>query len=374
MLLALTALLTSQAHAAACDSKALTKALTEATPGGAAQAFLDLAACDKTAAKANAQAAFAKILPGPSAEKAVIQALDLGLADSVRSWISLMQPDEKSGYINTLGRTCDKAQIPAFFLDTAKNANKSFWEDRYYAGLDECRTADVSALLESLVATVANDQTRYSAILGVYAANQGGKAIPKLSEWLAAEKNAYNASFILQAFQDAAGVGSEAGLDPEAAKAAIAAITTAAPNIPSASAEEARRALLALGDDADADKMVVQRYRDLVQGGTLTWGLYVVKAGTCKKGDVKVEVHSAMIKDAGHTWPDEMATRVQPAVDKIAWSLPKDCTGTPELTLGTSPVKDQAEFDAWLKDRDTETVKKYPDAKIKTYSDAALPL
>jgi hypothetical protein len=370
MIAPLVALLVAPAFAGGCDSKSLTKAVNEATPGGMVDAFMNLVACDKAAAKAAAPAAFAKIIPGPAAEKAVTAALQVGAQPAVRTWITSMTPDEKSAYVNTLGRSCDQPDIAAFFTDTAKNDQEHFWSDRYYAGLDECRTPEAAALLESFLAAPNSDRSRYESLLSAYARNLGGKAIPKLSEWLKAQQDPYVATFLVRGFADAVGVGTTSGADPEAAKAATAAIVELAPGMPAQAIEGARATLQSIGSDAEADNLVVQRYRDRAQAGKLTYGMYVVKAATCKKGDVKVEIHTASVVDAGRTWPDTLASRVQPLVDKISWSLPKDCTGTAELTVPLEPFKSTADFDAWIKEQDKALMKKYPDSKSKVFADA----
>lgn len=358
---------------AGCDPKTLSKAVTDATPGGAAQAFLDLVACDKSAAKIAAPTAFTKILPGPSADKAVTAALQVGAAAAVRSWISAMSPDERSSYINSMGKACTQPEYAVFFLETAKSDPEKFWSERYYAGLDECRTPGVASYLEGLLAAPDTDRVRYESLLGIYASNLRAGAIPRLGEWLKAQQDAYVATSLVGAFPNAAGVGTEAGTDVEVAKSAVAAILAAAPTMPERSIEGARKALQSLGAETEADQVVVNRWRDRLSGGKYSYGYYVVKVATCKK-DTKIEVHSAMVSDAGHTWPDTLLSRVQASIDKIAWSLPKDCTGSPEILLPTEPFKDQAAFDAWVKEQDTALVKKHAGIKPKVYQDATVAI
>jgi hypothetical protein len=127
-------------HAApTCDVKALGKALTEAVPNQAGKAFAELAACDPAAANKAAPEAFKKILAGETGDAAVVVAIGVGAGESVRAWVNVQEPDDRSRTISKLGEKCDQAGVPAFFLDTATTLGEKFWTDRWSRGLDDCR-------------------------------------------------------------------------------------------------------------------------------------------------------------------------------------------------------------------------------------------
>jgi len=80
----------------ACDAKALSKALAEATPAGRAAAYVTLAECDPAAAAKAAPTTFADLLSGPDANKAAASAIGVGAADPVRDWVGRLQSDERA--------------------------------------------------------------------------------------------------------------------------------------------------------------------------------------------------------------------------------------------------------------------------------------
>lgn len=369
-----TALAGSKAPPAAACVAPAQSALAEASPSGVGKAWVELVACDATAAKAAAPEAFKRLIAGSGADAAALEAIKLGLGSVVRDWVPSMQPDERSSFFNTLGEQCAVAEVPAFFAESEQALKEKFWSDRWYAALDACRTPVAVDVLKSGLSSQAQDRSRFKAILETLARNQGEAAIPMLQERAAAEKDPELSAYVVGAFADAAGVGSAGGMNLAAAEAATAAIVALAPTLPEPGVEQARMTLLALGQEAHSDGMAAARYRDVAQAdGSLTYAIYVSKVATCKK-DTRVEVHTAVVNNASRTWPDQLVSRVKPTVDMYSWHLPKDCVGDVVIVGSSTPLKDKAAVDAFFSAQDQEVQKKNPGVKAKVFPEDPIGL
>lgn len=383
MWLALAALaahtLVASGHAAVtCDVKALDKALAEAAPSQAGKGFADLAGCDPAAAKAAAPEAFKKVLAGEAGDAAVVVAVGVGAGESVRAWVNVQEPDDRSRTISKLGEKCDKPGVSGFFLETQKALGAKFWTDRWYRGLDDCRDPAVQDLLRARIADTSGDRALYNGVLEVYARNLGKDAIPALKAAAQAEKDAEVAGFIIDAFTNAAGVGREGGPDQDAVKLAVAAINEVAPVLPEKAIDKARTTLLSLGAEADSDRLAGIRYKSAIQtNGGLLYGVFTTETATCKKGDTKVVLHHAMINEAGRTWPDQVNERIQAAVaGTFDLDLAKSCkgTGVNESATPPAPFKDTAGYQAWVDEMLREFQKKNPTIKAKIVPEDPLTL
>ena len=349
-------------------------ALTEAGPAAAGKAWIELATCDEAAARVAAPTAWTTIIAGSGADAAAVKAIELGFGEAIRAWVLTLQPDEKSAFINTLGEQCSNKAIPPFFVATSTALGDKFWSARWYAGLDACRDPAAVGLLQAGLESQLANTSLYKAVLETLARNLGRQAIPLLEAALKADTDPERASYIVGAFADAAGVGSVAGINHDAAQAAVASISTLAPSLPERAIEQARTTLLALQDELMSDSMAAHRYHSLAQAdGSLQYGLYVTKVATCKK-DSKIEVHTALVTNAGKTWPDDVVDRAQPSVAQFAWHLPKDCIGDVLVVASPAPFKNAAGFEAWVDEQDVELGKQHPGVRAKVFPEPPLPL
>lgn len=368
-------------HAApSCDVKALGKALTEAVPNQAGKAFAELAACDPAAANKAAPEAFKKILAGETGDAAVVVAIGVGAGESVRAWVNVQEPDDRSRTISKLGEKCDQAGVPAFFLDTATTLGEKFWTDRWYRGLDDCHDPKVQDLLRSRITTAGSDRTLFFGVLEVFSRNLGKEAIPTLKAALLEAKDPELATYLVNAMADAAGVGGAAGTDPETLKAAATAINEVAPLLPAKAVDQARTTLLTLGAEADSDRLAVVRYKDAMQAsGGLLYGVVTTEVATCKKGDTRVVIHTAQVNEGGKTWPDQVKDRLADPVTtamKLDLASSGACkgTGTVENVTPSAPFKDAAAYQKWVDDTLVEIQKKHPGIKIKVIPEDPLSL
>jgi hypothetical protein len=308
----------------------------------------------------------------------VIAAIKLGAYPVVRDWFAAQMPDDRAAAIKALGQSCDKTNVPAFFVDTEKTLGPKFWEDRWYRGLVTCRDASVQGLLKGAVEKGSSDHSEFASILEAYSRNLGAGAIPELETLLGNTKDPELATFIVNSFPDAAGVGSVDGANPDAVKQSVAAIMKVAPTLPDLALDQARKTLLALGSEADSDRIAGMRYKAALQpNGGLLYGVFTTEVATCKKGDVKVVTHHATIADTGHTWPDQVGERIDPAVKAgFKLDLAASCKGTGTVTSVTpdAPFKDQAAYQAWVAEQQKDAAKKNPGVKIKDIAENPLNL
>jgi hypothetical protein len=333
------------ASAANCDVKALQASFQAASPSSAGKVFADLAACDAATAKAFAPTAFQKILSGDGGNQAMLAAIAIGADDVVRNWVVNGEPNDRSEAIKTLGASCDKARVPVFFTDTAKNLGDKFWNDGWFSGLGSCRDPGVQELLRNQLSKPTSDRARFYNILSVFSKNLGKNAIPLLKSMIERETDAEISANLISAFADAA------ASDPEAKPLAISTIIELAPKLPTQAVNQARITLLSLGAESESDALAAVRYQSVRQAsGGLMYGMLVVDDATCKKGDRRVEVHAVQVNEAGHTWPDQLAERVKPSAATIETTLASRCkgTGTVRIVVSEEPFANAAAFNAWV--------------------------
>jgi hypothetical protein len=344
--------------------------LTEAGPGSVGKVFAQLAGCDAEAAKREAAAVFAKAIGGPGGDAAAVAAIQLGVGPTLYAWIDAQQPDERSQTIDSLGKACAaEPKVGDFFVAAAAERAARFASDRWYAGLDECRVPAVATWLGEQVKAGHKDRAFYKGMVETAARNLGKDAVPILAERIAGVQPE-EAAFLVAAFADAAGVGTEAGVQTDAAVAAVAAIKGLVPSLPTKALDQARNTLNDLGAEDESDLVAGVRFKDVAQAdGSLHYGAHVAKVGTCKNGDVKIEAHTLVVKAGNNTWPDQVQPRLKATLDKVSWRLPKDCQGEVVVTTSPAPLKDVAAHEAWLSDLDRALQKAHSGVRPKVIAE-----
>ncbi|MCP4807665.1 MAG: hypothetical protein GY913_27235 [Proteobacteria bacterium] len=365
MLLALISTFVSPASAQDCDARQLEKDLVAASPNGMPAAFEALAVCSPDKAKAKASVAFEKTLSGEGGNAMVVNAVKVGAGEEARAWIGSLQSDERSRTIAALGAACGgEDAVAGFLVETGTALGDSFWTDRWYRSLAECRHPDVQAMLTSEVAAKSDDRTRFFGVLEVYSRNLGADAIPVLTALLSEVTDEEELTYVVNSFADAAWVGSLDGQDAETTKLAVAAIVEAAPNLPTRAVEQSRTTLTSLGAQTEADALVAVRYKDVLQDDGLHWGVVVIENAVCKNDKVKVNVHTGQAIQAGSMWPDQVGTPVHAAA-MSTWEYPlaKKCEVTHELWLADTPMAADG-LETWTAERLRDADKAHSDAKI----------
>ncbi len=326
----------STASAQDCNTKALKAGLAESTPTGVPVAFNAMAECDAALAAKSAPQALEKVLPGKEGNEVLVTAVKVGASEPAMSYIKGLQSDERSRAVASLGTACNgNEQVSAFLTSAAESLGDEFWTDRWYRSLTECRNDEVQALLQSEVDKPEHDQTRFFGVVEVYARNLGKDAIPTLKRLLGELQNEEELTYVVNAFADAAQVGSLEGQNAETTQLAVAAIVEMAPALPPKAVEQARTTLLSLGAEAEANSLGGVRYKDRMVDGKLQYGVVVVETATCKKGEQMVGVHLGVLEEGGNAWPDQVAAQVDGASYGWEYNLAADrkCKGTSQNTV-----------------------------------------
>ena len=341
--------------AGAADCKAIIGGLKDASPNDSARLFVELAACDASAARKAAPAVIPGLLGDEGGRNATLVAIKVGASVPARAWIHGLQSDERAPMLRDLGLACtaDNA-VAAFLVETATVLEEDFWAQRWYRSLVECRRPEVQQVLTNHVATAVDgeERERYFAVVSAWAGNLAGEAVPKLERMIAETKDTEAQVRFVQAFTDAAQVGSVKGTDEKVAEAAAEAIMRLSVDLPHKAVDQARITLNALGDEQGADALAKVRFNDLLQeDNSLLYGVVAVETVSCKNGKVKQQVHVAEVTDPGQTWPDQLEDKVNTVI-RHHWklNLAQRCggEGEPKLHLPTTPFKDEAEFKVWV--------------------------
>jgi hypothetical protein len=345
--------LSSMASAADCDAAALATETSEATPIGAARAFVRLANCDAEMANSLAVETFPRLLGGDDASQAAVKAIQIGATEPVAQWMGGLEADERARAVRALGEACNESgEIQDFFVDRAQSLGDQFWSDRWYRALATCRVPAVQGILSAeLEKGLGADRLKFFAVLETYARSAGAEAIPRLSKLAVAESDPEAQANIVSAFADAARVGTPEGIDGSAAGKGAEAIRTVAPELTTKGVEQARMTLLALGDEPGSDDMAAVRYKAVDQGEqNFLWGAVANETATCKNGKVQQRIHVALVNERGNTWPDQLGEKVEAAA-QVNWelNLAEKCKGTGEVKwhLAPAPFPDEASFTTW---------------------------
>jgi hypothetical protein len=370
-------LLIAPAMAQDCDASALEKTLQDATPNSAATTFSALAACDGPRAKKNAPTAFPKMLSGAEANQAVIAAITIDAGDAARAWIGDLQSDERSSAIAALGQACsDNEAVAGWLVQTHQDLGDEFWSQRWYRSLATCRVDGIQALLSAEVDNPSDDRARFTGALEVYARNLGPTAIPRLGALAQELQDPQEIGLVINAFGDAAGLGSLEGAKPETVALAAKTLVEIAPTLPPKIIDQVRSVLIALGAQDASDALAGVRYAELADPkGNLHYGLVAVSTQGCKKGAV-LQVHTAEVVQPGTLWPDQLDGPVRQAIDST-WDMApgKKCTveGDLEIFLTKGPVPDAPAVETFQAET-LETLAKRGIAKTETTSHEPLTL
>lgn len=352
--IAMALIFSNAAHAEDCNSKELTKALTEATPISSAKAFMDLHACDTDAAKKQSGAAFAKIISGSDANEAALIAIQLEEDATIRTWLTTLEPDEKSRAIASFGKACkEDAAVQRFFASTHAELGDKFWEDRWHRGLGDCRTESIQNILIDAVKNtdMKKDQSRFFTVLEIYSRNLGNKAVPTIAALADATDDQEHLTYLVNAMGDAANVGGKEGINPAAAKSAVEALVALGEKLPPRAVEQARKTLNALGAEEEADVFAGHRWRDRKENGLYRYAVTVTESGTCKNGKTFSYLHHATFNESGLQWPEQIGESIgEKLVFEWELSAKDKCKGEGEISVNmpSEPFASEEDTAKWV--------------------------
>lgn len=354
------------ASAADCDLKALRKEVETVSPVALPAVYGRLIDCDKAEAAKLSPKVFERVLAGDDGHQAALRAIEIDAGGAVRTWLGGLEPDQRSAAVAWLGEKCPTSEpVQRFFLAAHADKGLEFFTDRWHRGLTECRIDGVRKLLSDAlqIKEIARDRTQLFNVLEVYARNLRADAIPKLVELANGTSDAEELTYLVNAFADAAGVGSVGGADGETARKAAAAIVALGPKLPPRAVEQARTTLTALGAEGDADGMASQRWRERKDAdGVYRYAVAITESVTCGNGKTLGNLHYAPFTDPGTMWPAQLEQQV---LDKLQteWALAAaaKCKGKAEfkVTMPAEPFADDAARTAWI------------DAQVRAFTEGA---
>ena len=380
----LLSLLTPLAAAEDCSARDLERSLRTAPPISKSAIFVDLASCDPARARRVGPGVIPGLIPDTDTEKALVAGAELGLGDTVRTWLSDQEPDARARALGALGRACaDSPELGTFFVESAQEVGDTFWAEGWHKPLGACRTPEVQALLtEALsdpeVGREAHNSGRFFGLLGVYARNLGTEAVPTIAGYLKTPANARDAALLINAMGAAANLGGQGGLDAEATEAVRTALVEAAPTLPPESLETARNVLGALGADDDAGALARWRWAPAFEANSYRYGVALIEDVTCKNGKQRGLLHLGTVEEPGEAWPDQVAPRIQAFLpDAWAPALDGKCKGEGEATvlISETPLS-PADLVTWHQGAQTQFEGDFAGAQktwIETHPPVALP-
>jgi hypothetical protein len=354
-MLFLSLLLSLQANAQDC--KAIPKALKTASPHEASGMYIELAQCNPVAAKSAAAATLPGLLGDEGGQQAGMAAIRVGAAEVTRAWIFGLDSEDRSPMIRALGKACAGDEvIQGFLVESAGTLGEDFWGQRWYRSMVQCRVPAVQKVLTDRLAQTkgGSDRVSFFAVVSAWAQNLGGAAVPGLEKMIAESTEVEVQVNLIQAFVEAAQVGSLEGTNFKAAEEGASAIKRLSVSLPFRAVDQARISLMALDDEQGADALAKVRFNDLLQeDGSLLYGVVAVERATCKKGLIYQYAHVAKVTDPGQTWPDQLDDKVMTSVEH-AWKmgLKKKCGEDWAITLKlpSAPFQDEKAYQAWVEE------------------------
>lgn len=354
MLFTMLLALAPNAFADECDARALQKEAVAAAPVKAAPAFVALANCDKAKAKAVAPKVLPNMLSGSEGNQASVSAIEVGANADLRTWLNGLEPDQRSRTVAFLGEKCgENESIQGFFAESAQEMGTAFWTERWHRGLAECRAEGIQKLLSDALndPELSKDRTRLFNVLEVYARNLRGNAVPTLVNLASKTTDPEELTYLVNAFADTTGIGSEAGVDAAVASEVIKSITALGPMLPPQAVEQARITLRALDDEQASASMAKYRWKDRLQDGQYRYAVAITEIATCKNQKTKAALHTAKFTEPGDQWPDQLQPLLQ---EKLTydWMLQtaETCKGEAEfiVAMPPEPLESEEAQEQWL--------------------------
>lgn len=355
-----------------CDTKSLVSSLQESVGDSAAEAFVALHKCDAKQAKKFVVATVPKLYASEIGYQAIEIAIDAGADPQVSTWLQEQLPDERKQALRYLGKSCQSnKQVEEFFLEQSIALGDTFWQQGWYLPLANCSTPEVTKMLADALSRENQSKSVYFNVLSTYARAGKGEAVPLLDKELSKASDEETQTRLIDAFADAAQVGSVNGVDRTVTSVAAEAIIKHGQNFSVGAIEKSRIILNSMDEEAFADEMAAFRYKEFVQpNGSLIWGVIVAENAKCKNGKEKQVLHFAKVLDPRkNTWSDQLADKVDASVDGL-WrmDLAKRCKGEGENVLFVSdrPFASEKDLLQW-RDAKLEEVKNQSlkDKKIK---------
>lgn len=322
-----------------------------------AAAYESLAHCDADRARRTAPAALEKMFGDDDDAIAVIAMVEVDALDSLVPWLERIPPDDRMTMLSAIGAGCAASTARNdFFVTMREQKGDRFYTDRWYRGLDSCRTSEGRDLLTSALESDrfgigASERGAFLDILEVYARNLRVEGLPLLTRYARELTDPEEIAYVLQIMPRAAGYDTDEGVDAAQAQAVGEAIFGLGDLLDPTRIDIARAALQRIGQGEVADRLVRYRWPDAwrVGGGRYHYAAVLTRSWTCGRKEV-VHVHSGEIAEDGLAWPDALIAAAPERVGS-AWAVvdaPCDAAPTVEVTLSPTPLKTGDDRSSWL--------------------------
>ena len=336
----------------------LQRELEQASTLKVPEAYVALAHCDADRAARLAPVALEKMFGDDNEAIAVVAMVEVDALEHLVPWLEGVPPDDRLSMLSAIGVGCEASEARnAFFTTVREQKGDRFYTDRWYRGLDSCRTDEGRALLTSALESDrfgigADERGAFLDILEVYARNLRVDALPLLTRYARELSDPEEIAYVLQIMPRAAGYDTADGVDPEQAQAVGEAIFGLGDLLDPTRIDIARAALRRIGQGEVADRLVRYRWPDAwrVGGGRYHYAAVVTRSWDCGRKQV-VHVHSGEIAEDGLAWPDHL---IEAAPERLAaaWPVSDDppCDGEPvvDVTLTPTPLKTADDRSSWL--------------------------
>lgn len=322
------------------------------------EAYVALAECDAERARTMAPVAVQKMFGDDNEAIAVRAMVDVGALDTIVPWLERIPPDDRMYMLRAIGDGCeDHPERNAFFGTLLEQKGDRFYIDRWYRGLDECRTPEGRALLTDALQSDrfgvgATERGSFLDILEVYTRNLRTDALPLLQRYARELGDDEEIAYALQIMPKAAGYDTDEGVDAAQARQVGEAIFSLGDILDPTRIDIARASLQRIGQADVADSLVRYRWPDAwrVGGGRYHYAAMAVYTWECRPGRQDVIVHSGEFAEDGKMWPDALT---QAAQQRLAQQWPVEdtpCDAAPTVTIAVAeePLKTANDREQWL--------------------------
>ena len=322
------------------------------------EAYVALAECDAARGRTMAPIALEKMFGDDNEAIAVRAMVDVGALDSLVPWLERIPPDDRMSMLRSIGDDCqDHPERNAFFGTLLEQKGDRFFIDRWYRGLDECRSSEGRAILTNALESErfgvgATERGSFLDILEVYTRNLRTDALPLLQSYARELGDDEEIAYALQIMPKAAGYDTDEGVDPAQAEQVSQAIFALGDILDPTRIDIARASLQRIGQAEVADSLVRYRWPDAwrVGGGRYHYAAMATYSWECRPGRQTVIVHSGEFAEDGKMWPDALATAAE---ERLAQQWPVEdapCDTAPVVSISVSeqPLKTANDREQWL--------------------------
>lgn len=362
----------STAHAASCD-KQIT-AVKAASSESVAEAWGDLARCDKATAEASFNDALARASDVDGLTSLAFVAIEGEMWKPMWGALGKISNYEARDEVaQAVGLACTERPLVVTFLKGAYSGLRDIefqqWDDAFVA----CEDPAITAWIEKEIRRPPKKKfdEKFVNLMSIYVKKLGLDSLPVLSEGAVAAAEAGPFDAILFKIGEAAQPEMGATNTPEIQARFEATMVDVASKVDKELAMSVASQLANSGSEAAAAQLLPVLYGDVAKGGVYTYGAAAVEAGDCA-GKKQAILHVASVEEPGTRWT--ILRDLEPKLRGSKAKL-KGCTmEDPWPVVHTpAPVANKGAVDAWLKDVQADWEGRGYDVKVQREKNIVLP-